>query len=116
MAYGSQNAVVLEVRDGDSKFVEKEWKDFMKTYGKLKKVKKSKEMIAENVRISQVKGTESFNLYSAVKQQNTTTQLVVWVEFGADGFMNSDEHPDEYEGLTEMLTDFEFTVRKNRVL
>ncbi len=114
MAYGSQNAIVAEIRDGDAKFVEKEWKDFIKTYGKLKKVKKSNEWVVENIRVSDIKGTEGFNLYSKVSPLSTTSQLVVWVEFGAEGYLSSEEHPEAYAGLEELLREFDYTVRKDR--
>ncbi len=114
MAYGSHNAVVLEVRDGDDKFVSQQWKDFLKTYGKLKNVKKSDEKVLENARISQVHGSQSFHLYSKISQLSTTTQLVVWADLGADGYLNGEDHPEAYEGLVELLTEFEYTVRRSR--
>jgi len=114
MAYGSHNAVVIEVRDGDDKYVSQQWKDFLKTYGKLKNVKKSDEKVVENIRIAQVNGSQSFHLYSRISELSTTTQLIVWADLGADGYLSSDDQPDAYEGLVEMLKEFEYTVRRNR--
>lgn len=115
MINGSQLATILIIADEEQNFVEKEWKAYLKTYGKLKAVRKSDEKMIESVRIMPVLGTEAFNLYSKLTSKGNTTDLVVWIQTDEEEYLSSKSNPEGYEGLIEFLLDFEFSVRKNRI-
>src|SRR5215211_4611238 len=64
MSTGSKPALTVVLPDADSKFVEAEWKEYMKSYGKVTRVKSAKELVASDIQILDIGGVNRLNVYS----------------------------------------------------
>jgi len=82
MVTGSQPALVIKLKGAESKFVESEWKEYMKTYGKVTGVKGSKESVVEGTHIRDIGQGELINVYSYAGKMADGTEMVVWFSRG----------------------------------
>ena len=115
MAYGQQNALIIEFTDADSKLVDKEWREFMKDYGRLKKVKKADEFVIEDAQIIDVGGVDRIDVYSRIERMGKEGgRLITWFAVGS-GYVNSESTPDAYVGATELLQRFEHRMGVRKI-
>ena len=115
MVSGNQNAILVTLPDASSSFAEKTWKDFVKKYGKVKKVKKSNEWIVAGAQVLNIGGTQPVDIYARTEESGSASQLVMWVNLGEE-FVNSDTQADAYEGCVELLENFEHRVRVDLIV
>lgn len=110
MNLGSQPALTIVLPDTDTKFADSEWKDYMKPYGKIIKVKKANEYIAEGVQILDIGGVNRLNIYTISEEVAQGAKMVVWFDMGG-GFISSATFPKEYPAAVKFLQDFAHKVR-----
>lgn len=110
MANGNQNAIIISLPDASSSFAEKTWKDFIKKYGKAKKVRKSNELVVEDVQVLDIGGTQLVDIYARTEESGSASKLVMWVDLNGE-YVNSDDHPDAYNGAVALLQDFKHQVQ-----
>ena len=82
MVTGSQPALIIKLKGADSKFVESEWKEYMKTYGKVIGVKGSKESVVEGIHVRDIGQGDLLNVYSYAGKLADGTEMVVWFSRG----------------------------------
>ncbi len=103
MATGSQNALILKIKGADPKFVEAEWKEYVKSYGKVAKVKGSKESVVEGIHVRDIGQGVLLNVYSLATEAPDGTEFVVWFDRGGDYLESADK---EYATAEEFLKGF----------
>jgi hypothetical protein len=82
MVTGVQPALILQLKGADPKFVEAKWKEYTKNYGKVEKVKGSKESVIQGIHIGEIGGGELLNVYNYSAQAADGTELTVWFSRG----------------------------------
>ena len=110
MVLGSKNAFFIDFSDVSSSFVEKGWKDFIGTYGKVKKVKKSDEMIVEGAQIVGIGGVNMLNLYTRTESSGTGARHYLWIQSGND-FVSSATDKDAANNAKELLREFAHKIK-----
>ena len=105
MNLGTNNSFTIDFPEFDSKLVEKVWRSYSRQFkGKTKKVKRSNELFTDNATVSGI-SPNPIDLYTEVKSAGAGSALTVWVDLGGI-FINSTDHPNQYEGVEDMLNDF----------
>ena len=103
MITGSQPALIVKLKGADPKFAESEWKDYVKSYGKVVKVKGSKESVIEGVHVKDIGKGTLMNVYSLATLVVDGTDFIVWFSRGGSYLENSDA---EYGTAEEFLLEF----------
>jgi hypothetical protein len=114
MVLGSQNAFYVDFGEASTSFVEKGWKDFISSYGKVKKVKKSDEMIVSDVQIMEIGGAKMLNLYTRTEKTGTGTRQYLWIESGGK-FVNSADDADAGKSIETLLKDFAHKIKVDEI-
>ena len=114
MSAGSQPALVITLPGADMKFAETEWKEYMKTYGKMTRVKQSKESLVEGAQILDIGGVNRLNVYSISEAAGEGARMVVWIDMGG-GFVNSTTFPNEYAESVKFLQSFAHKVKVDQI-
>lgn len=112
MVTGVQPALVLQLKGADPKFVETKWKEFTKNYGKVEKVKGSKESVIQGIHIGDIGGGELMNVYSYSAQAADGTELTVWFSRGGN-YLTSKE--PEYPRAERFLNSFALKVNADMI-
>jgi hypothetical protein len=110
MSTGSQPALTLLLPGADPKFAEAEWKEYMKTYGKVVRVKGADENVASDVQILDIGGVNKLKVYSHAEQASDGTKMIVWIDMGS-GFVSSEAFPKEYVASVNFLKEFGHKVK-----
>ena len=110
MAHGMKPGFELYIAHSDSKWVEKEWRDYMSQYGKVRKVKRSSEYWLEDVYVPGVSGADRADIYGRVESSGGGSQLVMWIDLGP-GYLNPTSNPEEQQEAEKIMLDFEHHVR-----
>lgn len=110
MSLGQMNAHVVEIPSATSKFVEREWRTFMKEYGRVKRVKRADQYIIDDAQVMSIGGASTIDIYSQTQESAGAVVHIVWIEMNGE-FVNSDDHPDAHAGTVELLEDFAHHVR-----
>lgn len=109
MSKGNENAFTLELRQTQEKEISKAWEKFIKGYkGKVKKDKKSGEILADDCQIKEM-SSNTVDVYSSVRQSGENTILTVWYDLGG-AFLNSGMHGDKIPVVEKMLKEFAINV------
>ena len=115
MVYGQQSALTLDIDGADSRYVDKEWREFMKDYGRLKKVKKADEYAIEGAQIVDIGGASRVNVYSRIeKTGQESAQLITWFDTG-DSYVASDNNPEGYAGAVKLLQKFNDHIKVRKI-
>lgn len=114
MNLGSQPALTIVLPGADAKFVESEWKEYMKSYGKITRVKQSKEYVASGVQILDIGGVNRLNIYTASEEVAEGAKMIVWIDMGG-GFISSSTFPKEYPAAVKFLQDFGHKVKLDMI-
>ncbi len=114
MSTGSQPALTIVLEGVDAKFVDGAWKEYMKSYGKVTKIKSAKETVVSDVQILDIGGVNRLNLYSLSEEVGNGTKMVVWIDMGS-GFVSSQAYPKEYVAGVNFLKDFGRKVKLDMV-
>jgi hypothetical protein len=114
MVLGSQNAFYVDFTDASSSFVEKGWKDFISTYGKVKRVKKSDEVVVADAQIMDIGGANMLNLYTRTEKTGTGARQYLWIESGGK-FVSSVEDADAAKRTETLLKDFAHKIKIDQI-
>lgn len=114
MSAGSQPALTIVLQDANTRFAESEWKDFMKPYGKISRIRSAKENVASDVQILDIGGVNSLNVYSLAEETANGTKMVVWFDLGA-GFISSEAYPKEYVAAVNFLKEYAQKVKVDQI-
>ena len=112
MVTGVQPALILLLKGADPKFVETEWKDFTKSYGRLERVKGSKESVIQGIHVGEIGGGELMNVYSYISQASDGAELTVWFSRGGNYLRSSDK---EYPKAETFLKSFALKVNVDMI-
>lgn len=110
MNTGSNPALTIVIPGADPKMVEAEWREYLKSYGKVVRVKQSKEWVASGIQILDIGGVNKINIYSLAEEVGDGTKMVVWMDAGT-GFISSQAYPKEYVASVKFLKDFNQQVK-----
>ncbi|HJW31302.1 MAG TPA: hypothetical protein VJ508_18870 [Saprospiraceae bacterium] len=114
MSAGSQPALTIMLPGADTKFTDAEWKDYMKPYGKVSRVKQAKENMVEGAQILDIGGVNRLNVYSLSESSGDGTKLLMWIDMGG-GFVNSTTFPKEYAEAVKFLQTFGHQVKVDQI-
>jgi hypothetical protein len=114
MSAGSQPALTVILPGADPKFADSEWKDYMKSYGRVTGVRKAKENVAADIQILDIGGVNRLNVYSMSETVAEGTKMVVWVDLG-NGFVSSSGFPREYAETVKFLQNFAHKVKVDQI-
>ncbi|MCR9286546.1 MAG: hypothetical protein NXI23_04050 [Bacteroidetes bacterium] len=110
MSQGVNNAYTLDLPDAGDKLVQKLWKDFIKDYkGKVKKVKKSDDWLAEGCKIASINGSQGVNVYSRTEKSGDGSEHMVWFDLGDGNYLSSGKDANK------ILDSFAHQVKKELV-
>jgi hypothetical protein len=109
MVKGRQNAIIIDLPNTTSRFVQTEWKDFIKKYGKVKRVKKSKEDVVSGAQLLGIGGVNPVDLYSRTEEAGSASRMMIWVDLGGS-LVSSDNNPNAFKGCKDLLEDFAHKV------
>ena len=112
MVTGSQPALVVKLKGADPKFAEAEWKDYTKSYGKVIKVKGSKESVIEGIHVKDIGQGTLLNVYSLATPSVDGTDMIVWFNRGGSYLESSDK---EYATAEEFLKTFAIKVNVDMI-
>ena len=114
MSTGSQPALSIVLPGADVKFVDPAWKEFMKPYGKVTRVKSSKENVASDIQILDIGGVNRLKVYSLSEEVGDGTKMTVWFDLGP-GFISSESYPKEYVAAVKFMKDFADKVKVDMI-
>jgi len=110
MNLGSNPALTIIIPGTDTKFVDAEWREFMKSYGKVTKVKQSKECVAADIQVLDIGGVNKLNIYNLNEEVGEGVKVIVWIDMG-NGYVNSIAYPAAYVASVKLLKDFAYKVK-----
>jgi len=110
MSLGTQNAIIVSIPDADKKLIEKQWKAYLKEYGKVKKNRKTKEHFADDVKIASISGAGTMDVYATSEDG----QLISYFDMG-NGFLSSESHSDSYKAASVFLNEFKNEVTREMI-
>lgn len=114
MVMGVKNAIILDIPDTDDKLVEKLWKSYMKDAGgKVKKVKKADETMAEGVKLVDIGGSDPVNVYSRTDNAGNDAEHIVWFDLG-NSFLTSGDG-GKYQEAEKFMMGFGLYVTKAKI-
>lgn len=114
MSVGSQPALSIVLPGVDAKLVDAAWREYMKPYGKVTKIKGSKENLVSQAMIPDISVDKRLNVYSQEEEVGDGVKLVVWFDPGT-GFVSSGATPKEYVASVKFLKDFSHLVEIERI-
>lgn len=114
MSVGTNAALTIVLPGADAKFVDLEWREFMKSYGKVVKVKQSKETVAADVQILDIGGVNKLNVYNLNEEVAEGVKSTVWIDMGS-GYVNSETSPEAYVASVKLLKDFAHKVKLDQI-
>lgn len=114
MAVGSQPALTIILPGADTKFAEGEWKEYMKSYGKMTRVKQSKEYVIEGAQILDIGGVNRLNIYSLSESVGEGAKMIVWIDMGG-GFVSATTFPKEYAEAVKFMQQFAHKVKVDQI-
>lgn len=110
MAAGSYPALTIVLPGADTKAAEAAWKEYMKSYGKVTRVKQAKESVVSDIQVLDIGGVNRMNIYSLTESDGDGAKMVVWFDMGT-GFISSEAYPTEYVAAVKFLKDYAHKVK-----
>ncbi len=110
MSKGDQNVLSVALPDANANFADRAWKEYIRDYGRLRRVPRSKEMLLGDIQVLSIGGVNTVNIYSLTESEGDGSRHFIWVETGG-AFINSSDHPDAYNGSVEFLQRFAQKVK-----
>jgi hypothetical protein len=111
MSLGPNSALTVIIQGTDTKFVDAEWKEYMKIYNvKVVKVKQSKETVTPGIQIVDIGGISKLNIYNLNETAGADVKTFVWISKDS-GFINSTTYPKEYVASVKFVKDFAHHVK-----
>jgi len=112
MVAGAQPCMSIIIQGAEPGFVEQEWKDYMTSYGKVTKVKGSKESVVAGIHIVNVGAGDLLNAYSLAEEAVGGTKFIVWVEIGPSYLKSTDS---VYATAVKFIENFAHKVQTDLV-
>ena len=112
---GNNHALSVTIYEANYEEVEKEWKNLIKDY-KSEKVKlNDHSFFADNVVIKEI-SNGAIDIYSNFNYKNDekATRITVACDLGV-GYLNSNDHKDQYEVIKKILYDFALKLTKEAI-
>jgi hypothetical protein len=110
MSAGSQNAMVITLPGTTDKFVDKQWKDFMKKYdGKVKNGEGKNMTFTDDAKIADIGGANTVDVYAQALEKGEDVEFVMWVDLGG-AYLSSQQHKERYTGAEKFLMRFALQV------
>ena len=110
MASGSHPALTIVIPGADTKFAEAAWKEYMKSYGKVTRVKQAKESVVSDIQVLDIGGVNRINVYSLTESDGDGAKMIVWFDMGP-GYISSEAYPTEYVAAVKFLKDYAHKVK-----
>jgi len=110
MSLGSYPALTIIMSDVDAKFVDTEWREYMKPFGKVVKVKGSRETVAPDIQIIDIGGINKIKVYNLNDESAGGVKTTLWIDLG-NGYVSSEGTPKEYVAGVKFLKDFAEKVK-----
>ncbi|MDX1684046.1 MAG: hypothetical protein R3275_02360 [Saprospiraceae bacterium] len=107
MSLGTQNALIVGVPDADERTIERQWKDYLGEYGRVRRNRKAGEYYADDIKIPSISGAGTLDVYSWAKDG----QLITFFDMG-NGFLSSESHPSDYRNAVVFLNEFKYHVQR----
>ena len=114
MSAGSQPALTIILPGADVRFVEAKWKEYMKPYGKVTRVKSAKEFVTSDIQILDIGGISRLNVYSLTEEAAEGAKMTAWFDLGP-GFISSESYPKEYVAGVKFIKDFAAKVKLDMI-
>ena len=111
MSSGVNNAFLIDLENANAKMAENVWKSYMKSYGKTKKDRKSKEWRSESIIIPSIDPTYAINMTGKFEKLNNSSRAYLWLQMD-DSFIHSESHMKEARGVKKFLEDYAIEVQK----
>lgn len=113
MSDGMKNAFSMEFEGLSNKEITKLWDDFIGSYGKAKKDRKTKESYIANAKVPGINRGNPVDIYSKVDEiTKVRSTVTLWINLGG-AYLNSKDHAADYETLKNMLLVFDKKVYKS---
>jgi len=112
MVSGAQPCLTVIITGAEPTFVESEWKAYMTSYGKVTKVKGSKESVVTGIHIVDVGQGDMINAYSLTEEAVGGTKFILWLEFGGKFLTSKDS---TYKKAVNFLDNFVHKVQVDLV-
>ena len=112
MVAGAKPCLTTIIQGAEPAFVEQEWKDYMTSYGKVTRVKGSKESVVSGIHIVNVGSGDLLNAYSLAEEAVGGTKFIVWVEIGPDYLKSTDT---AYTTAVKFIENFAHKVQTDLV-
>nr|MDQ3017296.1 hypothetical protein [Bacteroidota bacterium] len=109
-----QPALTILLPGINVKLADATWKEYMKSYGKIARVKGSKENVASQVQILDIGGANRINVYSQSEEAGDGVNMIVWFDLGS-GYLSSTAYPKEYVAGVKFLKDYAHQVELERI-
>lgn len=111
MSLGSKYSYYVEINGANSKLVENEWKNYMKSYGKLKYNKKANEYFVNGAKIAIINGTNTMDVYARIEEGKDQVTVYTWYDLGG-AFANPTDHSSQTAGIRTFMSDFWISTKK----
>ena len=112
MVAGAQPCMTVIIPGAEPGFVEQEWKEYMTSYGKVTKVKGSKESVVTGIHIVDVGMGDMINAYSLTEEAVGGTKFIVWIEVGGKYLTSKDS---TYKKAVSFMDNFVHKVQVDLV-
>lgn len=110
MSLGSSPALTIMLPGADIKFADAEWKEYMKPYGKVSRVKQSKENVVADAVLMDIGGISKINVFNQNEESGDGVKSIVWINTDS-GFVNSTTTPTAYVAGVKFMKDFAYKVK-----
>ncbi|MEP6795151.1 MAG: hypothetical protein ABJB16_12545 [Saprospiraceae bacterium] len=110
MSLGSNPALTIMLPGANVKFADAEWKEFMKPYGKVAKVKQSKETVVADAQLMDIGGINKLKVFNLNEESGDGAKAIVWITLDS-GFVSSAASPTAYVASVKFLKDFAYKVK-----
>jgi|SRR5690606_4100838 molecular chaperone DnaK (HSP70) len=114
MSAGSKPALTVILPGADTKLADAAWKEFIKPYGKLTKVKKAKESVVLGAQVLDIGGVNRLDIYNLSEPTPEGAKMVVWIDMGG-GFLSATTFPKEYAAAVKFLQEYAHKVRVDQI-
>lgn len=113
MSKGLHNGFYMEIPGANKKQAQNIWKDYLKQYAKKVKDKKG-EYYTEEANVPLINGSGELTLYAEVREGIELATIYTWIDLGGV-FLNSEDHPTQFEGVVQFMEDYYVLVRRDVV-
>ena len=110
MIRGVHPSLVMDIPEADKSFTEKKWKEFMKKYGSVEKVRKTQEWLLQSAHLVNYPDIDYANIYAEAMSVDTFCTFTVWIQTDSL-FINPDDHPSEWASGEQLMKDFALKVK-----